>query len=162
MEKSILLEGKKTETEILVFKAGGNYYGVKLDTIREILPYDKKPTLIPNAHPLIEGIIMPRDFLIPIIDLVKALKLSDIDDLKSEMLIVTSINNLNIAFHVDSVSGIHRLTNTDLSMHGKKLSTSVKGVVKGIFNWGDKKIELLEFRKIITEINPEVDLGSWE
>ena len=159
MEKDILLEEGKKDFEVLVFDAGGNSYGINVDCIREILPYKNKPTPIPNSHPFIEGIIRPRDFLIPIVDLVKSLKLVKVENLSHEMLIVTTINNLNIAFHVDSVSGIHRVNKTEVAKPGKKLSTSVKNAVIGIINKADIKVELLEFRRIISEINPEINLG---
>ena len=156
MEKDNLVSEVVKEIEVLEFRAGGNSYGINVNDIREILPYNKKTTLIPNAHPCIEGIIKPRDFLIPIIDLVKALKLNDIDDYKNEMLIVTSINNLNIAFHVDSVKGIHRAMSNEITKPGKKLTTSFKAAVEGILSLDDIKIEVLDYRKIITEVNPQV------
>jgi len=159
MEKEILNNGAAKECEILEFSAGGNSYGVNVSDIREVLPYTKKPTPVPNSHPFIEGIIMPRDFIIPIIDFVKSFKLSSTDEFRHEMLIVTGINDLNIAFHVDSVKGIHRVMNTDITKPGKKLTTSLKGVITGIIEREDRKIEVLELRKIISEINPEVSLG---
>lgn len=148
--------GAADEIEILEFKSGGNFYGVNINDIREILPYIKKPTPIPNAHPFIEGIIKPRDFIIPIIDLVKGLKLKTVDDEKQEMLIVTGINDLNIAFHVDSVKGIHKVMSTELEKPGKKLTTTQKAVVSSVINREDKKIEILDLRKIITEVNPQI------
>ncbi|MDF2538199.1 MAG: hypothetical protein K0S76_1220 [Herbinix sp.] len=144
------------ELEILEFKAGGNFYAADVSDINEILPYNKKTTPVPNSHPFLEGIIMPRDFLISIVDLVKNLNLDDVDDLKREMLIVTGIKNLNIAFHVDSVVGIHRINRSEVAKPGKKLSTSVKGVVTGIYTKGDKKIELLDLKKMISDINPNL------
>lgn len=155
MEKGII-EGLTKELEFLEFKAGGNHYGINVNEIKEILPYNKKPTPVPNSHPLIEGIIMPRDFLIPIVDLVKSLNLVDVDNFKREMLIVTGYFDMNIAFHVDSVVGIHRVTSADIMKPGKKLSTSVKGIVSGILNCDDKKIELLELKSIINGINPNI------
>jgi len=159
MEKEILNNGAAKECEILEFSAGGNSYGVNVSDIREVLPYTKKPTPVPNSHPFIEGIIMPRDFIIPIIDFVKSFKLSATDELLHEMLIVTGINDLNIAFHVDGVKGIHRVMITDITKPGKKLTISLKGVVTGILEREDRKIEVLELRNIISEINPEVSLG---
>lgn len=163
MEKGLLLGEEKRELEILEFRTGGNTYGIDINDIREILPYDKSPSRIPNSHPYIEGIIMPRDFLIPIVDLTKALQLADVDDNKTEMLIVTGINNLNIGFHVDYVVGIHRTNTANVTKPGRKLSTLVKGSIVGILNTEGRKIELLELRHIINEINPEIqftDLGK--
>lgn len=159
MEKENQLNDKAKEIEILEFRAGGHSYGINVNEIREILPYNKKSVSIPNAHPCIEGIIKPRDFLIPIIDLVKILKLQDVDDYRNEMLIVTSISDLNIAIHVDSVKGIHKAMSNEISKPGKKLSTSYKAAVEGILPYEDYNIEVLDYRKIIKEINPEVILN---
>ena len=159
MEKDKQMNEVVKEIEVLEFRAGGNSYGINVNDIREILPYNKKPLSIPNAHPCIEGIIKPRDFLIPIIDLVKALKLEDVDHTKNEMLIVTGINNLNIAFHVDSVRGIHRAMSNEITKPGKKVSTSFKAAVEGILVHEDYKIEVLDYRRIITEVNPQVNVN---
>ena len=159
MARDILFSETPLEVEILEFRVGGNAYGIDINDVREILPYKTKPKTMPNSHPCIEGIIMPRDFIIPIINAEKSLKLTAADEAKHEMLIVTSIMNLNIGFHVDSVKGIHRVMNTELTKPGKKLTTSIKGLVIGILNRGDYKVEIIELRKIISDINPEVVLG---
>jgi two-component system chemotaxis response regulator CheV len=155
MEKGILDE-QVINMEILEFKAGGNFYGININDVKEILPYNKKPTPVPNSHPFLEGLIMPRDFLIPIIDMVKSLNLTDLDDFKNEMLIITEFYDSNIAFHVDSVLGIHRVTSSNLSKPGKKLSTTVKNAVSSVLSIDDKKIELLDFKKIISDINANI------
>lgn len=159
MEKDVLFGEIPAELEILEFKSGGNSYGIDVRDIKEILTYDKKPTPIPNAHPYIEGIMKPRDFLIPIVSFLDSLKLSDIDENKHEMIIVTSINDLNVAFHVDSVSGIHTVMNTDFTQPGKKLTTTQKDVILGILNRGGNKIEVVDFRRLFQIINPEINLG---
>lgn len=158
MEKEVKL-GNNDEIEILEFHSGGNSYGIDIRDIREILPYDRKVRIIPNAHPYIEGIIMPRDFVIPVIDLTVSLKLEDIEENEIEMLIVTSINDMNIGFHVDRVDGIHRTTTANIAKPGKKVSTSVKKAVAGILDINGKKIEILELRNIISDINPNIVLS---
>lgn len=159
MEKEMLHSGEAVEIEILEFRSGGNSYGISVNDIKEILTYNKNTTLIPNSHPYIEGIIMPRDFIITILDFRKCLDLKDTDEVKNEMIIVTGINNLNIAIKVDRVSGIRRKLNTDIIKPGKKLSTSQKALIIGIVNDQDKKIEMIDLRKLITNINPEINVG---
>jgi two-component system chemotaxis response regulator CheV len=159
MEKGLLnTEGNK-EVEILEFSAGGNSYGIDINDIREILPYNQVPTRIPNAHSCIEGMIMPRDFLIPIVDISKCLKLENVSEAKKKMLIVTSINDLNIGFHVDDVIQMHRTDGEHISKPGRKLSTPLKKAVVGILKTRDIRIEILDFRTIINIINPDVDLA---
>lgn len=156
MEKDLMFTEEKREIEILEFRVGGFSYGIDINDTREILPYEKKLRKIPSSHPYIEGVDMPRDFVIPVIDLKASLKLEDVDEYKDEMLIVTNINDMNIGFHVDNVEEIHRITTADITKPGRKLSTSVKGVVTGILTVNKKRIEILEFRKIINEINPDI------
>ncbi len=156
MDKELLLGEEKREIEILEFSTGGNSYGVDINDIREILPHDIKPTRVPNAHPYIDGMIMPRDFLIPIINTAKYLNLTETVDSEQKMVIVTSISNQNIAFLADDVVGMHRTTTANVTKPGKKLSTSVKGVVTAILNMEGRKIEILELRTIIADINPEI------
>ncbi len=159
MEKELLLGEEKREIEILEFSAGGNRYGVDINDIREILPYDTMPTRIPNSHPYIIGIIMPRDFLIPIVDIMKSLNIADTDNSEQRLVIVTSINKMNIAFLVDDVIGMHRTSTANIVKPGKKLSTPVKGAVVAILNTEGRKVEILELRKLITDINPEIKLA---
>lgn len=168
MEKDALFNEAASDIEILEFKAGSNSYGVNINDIREILPYNYKPTPIPNSHLYLEGMIMPRDFIIPIINLPASLLLNEeavysnnvneinVFDKKEDMLVVTSINNLNIAFHVDSVSGIHRINSSIIEKPGKKLTTQQKGVIIGIFKTATHKIEIVDLRQIIKIINPKV------
>jgi two-component system chemotaxis response regulator CheV len=158
MERDNQVNEVAKEIEILEFRAGGNSYGINVNDIREILPFSTKPTLIPNANPCIEGIIKPRDFLISIIDLAKVLKLGNADEYKSEMLIVTSICNLNIALHVDSVRGIHRALSTEITKPGKKLSTTFKAAVAGILPHEDYVIEVLDYNGIFKEVNQDVSI----
>ncbi len=158
MEKGSLVNETIKEIEILEFRVGGNSYGINVNDIREILPFNTKPMWVPNANPCIEGIIKPRDFLIPIINLGKVLKLEHVDEAGNEMLIVTSINNLNIAIHVDSVRGIHTLLSNEVKKPGKKVSTTFKEAVEGILPHDDYFIELLDYRRIFKEVNQEINL----
>lgn len=159
MEKEFVFGGTTSEVEILEFRAGGNSYGMNISDVKEILSFNNISTPVPNAHPFIEGITMPRDFLIPIINFAASLKLTGMDTFKNDMLIVTGINDLNIAFHVDSVSGIHRVITSDITKPGKKLSTSQHEYIIGILTLEERIIEIVELRKIILDINPEVKVG---
>lgn len=156
MNKANVKDGEIKELEILEFKAGGNSYGVDINDIKEILPYNQEPTPIPNSHPDIEGMIMPRDFIIPIINLVQSLGLEYVASMREEMLIVTGIHDLNIGFHVDKVQGIHRVMSTEIKKPGKNVTTKLKDVIIGTFERKDTMIEILDFRNIISAINPNV------
>ena len=76
MDSKILLENGTNELEILEFKLGNNSYGINVAKIREIITY-QPVTPVPNSHPSVEGIFMPRDKMITAISLKNALQMFD-------------------------------------------------------------------------------------
>ena len=159
METGILLESGTNELEILQFKVGDNFYGINVAKIREILSY-VKPTPIPNADPRIEGIFMPRDEVISVINLAECLKLSTapVEATATDMYIVTNFNMLNVAFHVNAVQGIHRVSWSEIIKPDSTMNAAGAGMATGIVRIDDKLIIVLDFEKIVSEINPESGL----
>ena len=157
MDTNILLESGTNELEILEFQVGTNHYGINVAKIKEILPY-KRPTAIPNAHPCIEGIYMPRDTIITIVDLARSLSIPESEDVDKDMYIVTNFNQLSIAFHVHTVLGIHRVSWAEISKPDESINNSGKGVATGIIKLNDRLIVILDFEKIVSDISPETGL----
>lgn len=159
METSILLENGTNELEILEFIIDGNFYGINVAKIREIIPY-QKVTPVPNSHESIEGIFMPRDTMISVINLPKELGQKESADpvQDKDMMIITNFNNLNIAFHVQSVVGIHRVSWADIITPDKAINTSDSCVATGIVKISGRIIIILDFERIVAEINPETSL----
>lgn len=157
MDTNILLETGTNELEVLEFQVAGNSYGINVAKIKEIIPY-QNVTLIPNAHPSIEGIFMPRDVMITAIDLRNCLALGS--STPGGLFIVTNFNNLDIAFHVDSVVGIHRVSWTDIINPDATIAHAQDGVATGIIKIDGKLIIILDFERIVTYINPNTGLRS--
>lgn len=157
MDTGILLESGTNELEILEFKVGKNYYGINVAKIREIISY-QVPTPIPNADPRIEGIFMPRDEIISIINLAKVMNMEKVDDPANDMFIVTNFNKLNTAFHVNNVLGIHRVSWSDIIKPDSTINTAGEGMATGIIRIDGRLIIILDFEKIVSEINPETGL----
>ena len=155
MDTKILLENGTNELEVLEFKLDGNAYGINVAKIKEIINY-QEVTPVPNAHPSVEGIFMPRDTMITAIDLKNCLQRGVSEP--GGLFIVTNFNKLDIAFHVDSVIGIHRVSWREIIKPGTTISTSEDGVSTGIIKFDDRLIIILDFEKIVTDINPETGL----
>lgn len=155
MDTKILLENGTNELEVLEFKLDGNAYGINVAKIKEIINY-MTVTPVPNAHPSVEGIFMPRDTMITAIDLKNCLQRGVSEP--GGLFIVTNFNKLDIAFHVDSVVGIHRVSWREIIKPGTTISTSEDGVSTGIIKYDDRLIIILDFEKIVTDINPETGL----
>ena len=155
MDTKILLENGTNELEILEFTLAGNSYGINVAKIKEIIIY-QPVTPVPNAHPSIEGIFMPRDTMITAIDLKNCLGRGE--SKPSGLFIITNFNKLNIAFHVENVLGIHRVSWRDIIKPDVTISTTEESVSTGIIKKDGKLIIILDFEKIVTDINPETGL----
>ncbi|SFF99805.1 two-component system, chemotaxis family, response regulator CheV [Lachnospiraceae bacterium C7] len=155
MDTNILLESGTNELELLEFTLGDNHYGINVAKIREILQF-QQITPVPNSHPSVEGIFMPRDTMITVISLKRCLGLPDSPG--EGLFIITNFNKLNVAFHVDQVLGIHRVSwdaiiKPDATINAQDSSTST-----GVIKLGEKLVVILDFESIVSGISPETGL----
>ena len=144
MDTKILLENGTNELEVLEFTLNGFSYGINVAKVREIIPY-QDVTPVPNAHPSIEGIFMPRETMITAIDLKNCLQKGDSEP--NGLFIITNFNKLDIAFHVDNVVGIHRVSWRDIIKPDSTVNSYEEGIATGIIKISEKLIIIL--KKII-------------
>lgn len=151
METNILLESGTNELELLEFFVGNEDYGINIAKVSEILTY-REVTPMPSAPEEVEGVFMPRDKLITVVDLHKVLGIPRPDN-NEGLLIVCEFNQLDIAFHVTSVKGIQRISWTSIEKPPTVANNSQKGVATGIAKIDGKIIIILDFEKIISDLN---------
>ncbi|MCR5420118.1 MAG: chemotaxis protein [Lachnospiraceae bacterium] len=159
MDTKILLENGTNELEILEFKLGENSYGINVAKITEIINY-QPVTPVPNSHPSIEGIFMPRETMITAIDLRNALQLGESNP--GGLFIITNFNKLDVAFHVDKVVGINRYSWQQIIKPDATINNDQDGISTGIIKMSDRLVIILDFEKIVTDISPETGLKLTE
>ena len=65
-KEGILLESGTNEIEIMKFRVLGEFYGINVAKVKEIMMTEKiKP--MPHSHPSVEGFFKPREQLITVI-----------------------------------------------------------------------------------------------
>ena len=82
-------ESGNNELEVLEFRIDDHCYGINVAKIKEIIVY-QEVTPVPNAHPSIEGIFMPRETMITAIDLKNCLQKGDSEP--NGLFIITNFN----------------------------------------------------------------------
>ena len=158
METNILLESGTNELELLEFFVGNEDYGINIAKVNEIMTY-REVTPMPSAPDGVEGVFMPRDKLITVVDLHKILGV-DVPDGNSGLLIVCEFNQLDIAFHVTSVKGIQRISWSSIEKPPSVANNSKKGVATGIAKIDGRIIVILDFEKIISDLNSSSGLDT--
>lgn len=164
----ILLESGTNELEIVEFHvnhvtADGSvetaFYGVNVSKVKEIIKSPEKLADIPRAHPSISGVVNLRGKIIPIIDLPKWLGRSR-EDLVCRKVIITEFNNIQIGFLVHDVARIHRVSWSAVETPSGIMNQAEKECITGIVKFDEKILMMLDFEKIVSEINPDLGQGS--
>lgn len=152
MDTKILLESGTNELELLEFTVGSNSFGINIAKVSEIMT-DQSVTPVPNSPEEVEGMFIPRDKLISVIDLHKVLNIEPVKG-KKTIFIVCHFNGLDIAFHVSSVKGIQRISWADITEPPKVASSDKgSGMSTGVVKINDNIIMILDFEKIVSDIN---------
>lgn len=155
----ILLESGTNELEVIIFNIGTGIFGINVLKVREII--NPLPiTQIPRSHEYVEGVIHLRDEVITVVNLAKVLHLPASEQPEQDKFIITEFNQIRIAFRVHSVSRIHRISWEQIDKP-HTLSASQQPYATGIIKLEENMAILLDFEKIVVEINPELG-GSIE
>lgn len=151
--KDILLESGTNELEIVEFEVGSNTFGINVMKVREIIqPLPITP--IPNAHPHVDGIIQLRGEVLPVIDMRKVLNVETDSRHPEEKYIVTEFNKQKVVFRVDGVSQIHRISWEQIEKPSELYQSDHSNVI-GVIKHQDTMILILDFEKIVLDINPD-------
>ena len=160
-KKGILLESGTNEIEVMEFTINGNLYGINVAKVKEILVSEPvKP--VPHAHPAVEGIFKPRDVVLTVVDLPKYLMGAPCEKAPKDLFIVTNFNKMNIAFRVQTVLGISRISWTDIQKPDKTITNGDEGVATGIAQCEGDLVTILDFEKIVADIAPETTIQMSE
>jgi two-component system chemotaxis response regulator CheV len=108
----ILLEAGTNELEVLVFHLGSHRYGINGAKVREVV---KPPAVrpVPKSDAVLDGLCKLRDDVIPIVSLIEYFDVSKEnrrEAIENSQVIVTVFNEQSIAFRVERVDRIHRIS----------------------------------------------------
>ncbi len=150
---NIYQEGQDQElVQIMEFSIAGEAFGVRAAKVQEIM-ISHKVDSIPHTHSCVEGVFKPRDTVITVIDLPKYLKKAPSDDREHELFIVSSGEDISVAFRVHKVLGMGMVSEESIQKPDKLVHGNI-GIVDGIVDFKNHLVTLLDFDKIISEVAP--------
>lgn len=153
IESNILLETGTGEVEILEFIVNGRNYGINVIKVKEILEINNL-TKLPLSHPSLAGLTLSRGEIIPVINLKHVLEQhGEVKD--DSNVIICEFNQTKVAFTYDNIIGIHRIGWQDIKKPENMSSTQL---IIGNIVFENRIILLLDFEKIVTDINPSVGI----
>lgn len=158
MENNILLESGTNELEVLEFMVGAQSFGINIAKVIEIMNYE--PMIpVPDSPPEFEGVFTPRDKVISVIDLHKVLN-KESSDPEHDLLIICHFNQMDVGFHVSSVKGIQRISWEDIEKPPRISGDGINNIATGIAKFKDRIILILDFEKIVSDMNSTAVLDT--
>ncbi|MBN2627136.1 MAG: purine-binding chemotaxis protein CheW [Spirochaetales bacterium] len=145
----------KTEgiTKYLVFSLGSEYYGIPIETVREIIRFEQL-TPVHDTQEYIMGVINLRGKIIPVMDLRRKFGLPFREYTDKTVLVILDIPGENGVYQVAlSVDAVHEVTTPgDGDMEripeiGMKLK---RDFLTGILKTGGRMTMILEITRIIS------------
>ena len=167
---SILTESGTNELEIIEFrlekvlpdgKTKMCFYGINVAKVREVIRVPDT-TDYPNAQPNVLGVFSLRGKLIPLVDLAGWLGINTPTDLEDKVVIVTDFNRMSNGFLVDGVSRIHRISWGEVESPSQFLEASDQDCVVAVVRQEKNLIMILDFEKVIADINPELSMTKYD
>ncbi len=155
METNILLESGTGEVEVIEFLVNNKHYAINVIKVKEVIEVDNV-TKVPQSNPAIEGLILCREKIFPLIDLSYILGQKCIAKKKFKT-IICEFNKISVAFKIDDIVAVHRIGWNKIL---KPDDIAVNPLVIGNILLKDKIILLLDFEKIVTDINPSTGISE--
>jgi two-component system, chemotaxis family, chemotaxis protein CheV len=155
--KGILLESGTNELEIVEFEVGNNKFGINVIKVKEIIQ-PIPVTFIPHAHEHVEGIIQLRGEVLPVVDMLKVLGIGHLQRSAQQKYIVAEFNKQRVVFHVDNVTQIHRISWDQIEKPSDMYQGGMSQVI-GVIKYNSDMILLLDFERIMVDINPDSSIS---
>jgi len=165
--QEILLQTGTNEVEIAEFEIylkntenTKQQFGINVAKVREIIKIPKYVS-IPNSKENVLGVFKLREKIIPLINLAGWLnEETQKIDLDKCYVIVTEFNQANFGFMIHGIKTIHRMSWNKV-LPPTNVSNNVRNdCITGVVNFDDRIMMMIDFEKIVVDINPEVSLST--
>jgi len=143
--------------ELMEFTMAGDAFGINVAKVTEIMRYTPI-TPMTLAHPCIDGVFKPREKLITIINLPRYMALPESEVPTNDMFMLTNFDNVNAAFLVHTVEGMHRISWNKVERPSSIVYGHNDSVITGTTKIGDRILTIIDFEKVLYDINPETGL----
>ncbi|MCK4732301.1 MAG: chemotaxis protein CheW [Methanophagales archaeon] len=139
------------QQQLVVFKLGGEDFGVDINQVREIIRKGTA-TVVPNAPGYVKGVINLRGVITTIIDLRRKLGLTEKEagDEQQERVIVVEVGKNTVGMAVDAVTEVTYLAESDID----EVPTMVKENIgteylRGVGKLPDKLLILIDLKRVL-------------
>lgn len=140
---------------LLIFKINQENFVIEIENLIQIIRYIK-PTPIPKTPSFIEGIIVLRNMVVPVINLKKKLFGEQEEKEKKPKIFIAKINDLILGFKVDDLYKIFAIEEDKILPPPPAIPGMAVDYIKGIVELEGLIYLFLDVKKTITK--EEIDI----
>lgn len=136
--------------QLILFKIAGEYFGVDIGIVKEIVPY-QDITPVPDAYDFVEGIINLRGKIVTTVDMRKRLQVAKtMPREKTTRIIILELDGKLMGLIVDMASEIIRIASETINPPPELISEAGAGYITGVVKHNDRLIVLLDLRRVLS------------
>ena len=140
--------GKDEIIQFVSFTLGSEEYGIEIEKVKEIVRIPEISE-IPDAPPVIEGVINLRGEVIPVINLRQRFDIQGEFSGESSRVIIIDVDSKFIGLIVDAVSQVLRINTADIDPV-EEINNVTEEYIKGVGKISDRLIIWLDIEKILS------------
>jgi purine-binding chemotaxis protein CheW len=137
------------EKQMVLFKLGGETYGLDIATVHEIIRM-QPITRVPKAPQYVEGVINLRGKTIPVVDLGKRFGMEKTSRDKCNRIVVVNLQDTIMGIIVDSVTEVLSIAADCIQPVSEVMTTANSECLAGIAKLTDKLVILLELNALLS------------
>lgn len=132
--------------KVVIFRVGHEEYAVSIAAVKEVVPWTQ-PTPVPEAPPVVEGVVNLRGDVFPVIDLGKLFQTGRTKEATDARIIILEVEGQQAGFVVDDVTAVETIRPEAIAEPSSMLrqsSTAVKDpILSGILRMGENRLVIL-------------------
>jgi purine-binding chemotaxis protein CheW len=136
--------------ELISFRIGDQEFCVDIMEVREIRGWTPA-TALPQAPPVVRGVINLRGAVLPIVDLGARLGLGTADPTARHVIIVAQVQNQIVGLLVDAVSDILTVTDEEIQPTPDVASEMVRNFVRGLLAIEGRMVSFISLDRVLPD-----------
>ena len=135
----------------VVFKVAGTDYALPAEEVLQMESYSGA-TPIPGAAAHVAGIVQVRGRVVPVVDLRARFGLEAAERTLDSRLVIGNDSGRSVALLVDSAREVVKLEAEQVEPPPAVVADEAQGFVKAVARLGDRLLMLIDFKKVIGEV----------
>lgn len=134
--------------QFATFRVDSLFFGVEVEKVQEVIRYQEM-TRVPQAPPVVSGLINLRGHIVTALDLRRRLELRDREEHRLPMNVVVRHEDGAVSLLVDEIGDVLDVEEETFEPPPETLSPKARALIRGVYKLKDQLLIVLDTEKAI-------------